>query len=177
MALLQRENGRLTRRLVRAEAIIDLQKKVMWTAPSGQPPFLPWRPPDARGEPPEGAWMHSVNGGPRHRELVLPKQHHFGSNISGVWGQSPHASAVVHSSSNIAILGPVPANLRSGPARASSAGCTWPYRSSDSTPRVARPGDATKRPAPKVDAEEPTVFGSPCLRLTESGSNRVLLSR
>jgi hypothetical protein len=28
MALLQRENGRLTRRLVRAEAIIDLQKKV-----------------------------------------------------------------------------------------------------------------------------------------------------
>ncbi len=40
LALVQRENGRLTRRLVRAEAIIDLQKKVMWTAPSGQPPFL-----------------------------------------------------------------------------------------------------------------------------------------
>ena len=87
------------------------KKTLMWTAPSGQPPFLPWRPPDARGEPPEGAWMHSVNGGPRHRELVLPKQHHFGSNISGVWGQSPHASAVVLSSSNIAITLVLPSFL------------------------------------------------------------------
>ena len=36
----QRENAQLRRRLNRAEAIIELQKKLMWTAPPSQTSFL-----------------------------------------------------------------------------------------------------------------------------------------
>jgi len=59
LALVQRENGRLTRRLVRAEAIIDLQKKLCGR-PLGSTAFSFLAASRRKGEPPEGGVCFSA---------------------------------------------------------------------------------------------------------------------